>query len=334
MSPQDHVPAATYDRFQRIYRALTACDPRWWTDAAWLRFAAQAAVLVPGGPEEVAERIHVIADGLRAHAPWWSALQSPLRYVIAALAVQSGDDPKAFEAEIQRLQELYRALHIRRGDIHEIVSMVLLRIGAHRQPVGVERVRRFHELYRQLKSRHWWLTGPHDLSACAVLIDLPGTPEAIGELVEHLYGALRSEGFARGFHLETAAHILALADEPVDAAIARFRNLSKHMTVAVGSHGPISYDAVAVLSLLRVPMERVVLTALALRQELGSLRPVLHDQIQIDITADLTFLSLVGEDVRLVDQDPAVLRRIIECGQKAAVIVACFGATSNDPASY
>lgn len=197
--------------------------------------------------------------------------------------------------------------------------------------VSEERISRFHDIYKEFKRYHWWLTGPHDLTACAVLAEMPGDPVSVGRHVEEIYQGLRHEGFKTSIHLETAAHILMLADIPAATIISRYRELSRRFTAAGEQKGMIGYDAVAVMSLLDVPVERVVQTAIGTRRELRQIHPTLHDQVELDVTADLTFLSLVDSDNRLASPSHETRHRIVTAGMQAAAIVACFGAIALDP---
>ena len=72
------------ERFRVILGALDL-DHQSFTDAFWLRFAAQAAVFHPDEPAVLAKRMRVIADHLSAHTAWYKPLASPLRFVVAAL---------------------------------------------------------------------------------------------------------------------------------------------------------------------------------------------------------------------------------------------------------
>ena len=54
----------------------------------WLRFAAQAALLCPEDPPEIAADIRQLADALMAQADWYQGLTTPARFAVAALLVQ------------------------------------------------------------------------------------------------------------------------------------------------------------------------------------------------------------------------------------------------------
>jgi hypothetical protein len=66
MDIPDRMPPHPIERFRLIYRELITHDR--WFDPGAMRFAASAAVLMPGDPVAIAARIRVIADGLKANS--------------------------------------------------------------------------------------------------------------------------------------------------------------------------------------------------------------------------------------------------------------------------
>lgn len=132
MDIPDRMPLQPLDRFRVIYRELITHDR--WFDPGAMRFAASAAVLMPGEPQAIAARIRVIADGMKARSHWWEMMHSQLRYVIASMEALTGDDPMAFDRERHRLSDIFRRRHIPHGHIYEIMAIVLLRLSFHGQP--------------------------------------------------------------------------------------------------------------------------------------------------------------------------------------------------------
>jgi hypothetical protein len=335
MTSSNPIPDHPFERFLAIYAVLR--DEGAW-QGAWLRFAAQAAVSVPGDPRAIAEAIRSMAGTLHAHVSRLDALHSPLRYVVAAMLVQAGDTAADFIAELVRTRQLFRQTGIVHGGIYEIMAILLLRIAGDRNRISRVQVERLRAIYLQLKRFHWWLTGPHDLPTCAMLIGLPGTPEDIGRLVEEHYHLLSDDGFSTGRQLEQAAHILPLLRLPAKQAVHRYGALGHRFA----SHGTPpwreDYEAIAILSFLHHDAESVASLCLTLHQKLVALRPALHHEILIDLAADLTVLDLVHQQVRQLDPlDEAArsgLARTLRDAQNAAAVIACFGARSADPSSY
>jgi hypothetical protein len=337
MDPIDAIPEAPFERFQAIYGELAVARHAW-EHPAWLRFAAQAAVAAPGDPRAVAAAIGRLAATFHADAGWADALRSPLRFVVAAMLVQAGDAAAAFEAELARARQLFREEGLAPGGIHGIVAIVLLRLAGGLGPIGRERVERLRAVYLQLEGRHWWLTGLHDLPACAALCGLPGTPEELGALVEEHHRLLREDGAAGGAPLQQAAHLLPLLRLPAQQAVRRYRALARRFA----SHGappwPGDHQALAVLAFLDHDAEAVVARALDTYRRLEALRPPLPHQALMDLAADLAFLDLVHHDRRRLHPDDATARgaleRTLRDQQAAAAVIACSGASAIDPASY
>ncbi len=85
-----HLPDDPLSRFRELYDALNA-ERGWWSDASPLRFAAVSALTCPGDPATVAAAIRRTADEIKAESGWFGALNSQLRFIVAALLVLHED---------------------------------------------------------------------------------------------------------------------------------------------------------------------------------------------------------------------------------------------------
>ena len=116
----------------------------------------------------------------------------------------------AFLEEVERVRGLFRTVKLRRGGIYELMAILILRLQACRSPIEVATLERFKAIYQELKQYHWWLTGPNDFPACAILVGESDSPPAIASGIEEIYRALNDRGFSRGDPLQTAANLLYL----------------------------------------------------------------------------------------------------------------------------
>lgn len=283
-------------RFADIYLALTTNEEDWRDRPELLRFAALAAVQCTDEPTLVATHIRATAATLRATAHWYDDLASPLRYVIAAMLVQSGISAEAFAETLAKDRLTLRAADIRSSGLHEVMAITILRLRNDGRKVDAQQVVAMRQLYEHLRSRHWWFTGSEDLPICAALGDVSRPPDLLAADIEQHYVVLRGQRFVRGSHLLAASALLCLAELPPDQATGRLAALSRAFTSIGQQPWYEDYDALAVLCLLDHPPERVAQVFTTTLERLRRLSPRLYGQTNHSLAADLTFLDLVHRE--------------------------------------
>lgn len=326
-------PEQVVARFRTVAAALAA-DGHGWEDPDWLRFAAQAVLAIPGEAAAAVAAVRRTAAGFRADAGWLHPLHSPLRHLVAALVVQAGGDAAGFEGELARVRPLLRRAGVARGGIYEVLAVLVLHVEGGRAPIAAEAIGRIAAIYRQLKLRHWWLTGPHDLPACALLATLPGSAEEVGRMVEHHHHLLAEDGVARGVALEQAAHILPLLRLPPRQAVHRYGALVRRFAAHGQPAGRDDCQAAAILAFLDRDAETEVGACLACYRRLEALHPQPRPEVLFDLSADLTTIAalLWRMDWPGLDHGQrAALARTLRDEQLAAAMVAAFVCNSVDP---
>ncbi len=330
-----YLPADPMARFVGIYGALNA-DRGWGSDASCLRFAAMSAVTCRGEPNEVATAIRNTADKIKERSGWFGELTSSLRFIVSTMLVQNGDTPAGFLTEVERVKAMLREVGLRRGGIYETMAILILRVTAELEPVSIEAVRRFAALYEQMKRYHWWLTGPDDFPACAVLVGRDGSPEQIGSTIEQIFQALCDCGCGKGDPLQTAANLLYLADlEPLVAA-GRFRDLADSFRSRGVSIWQSDYDELAILTFLDQPVEQIVAHVLDRRRDMEALRPAPGRSMTFNLAASIAFLELVqcDRDLKTITDSKALLdMQAIIAAQQAAAAAAASSAAAGAAAS-
>lgn len=280
------------ERFREILAELDI-DHQSFTDAFWLRFAAQASVFHPEAPALLAKRVRLIADHLMAHAAWYKPLASPLRFVVAALLLRHHARLKEFLAEYHRIGEMLDKVGLRHGGRYEPLTVLILMSAPDHDVFSMLEAERLKVLYGHLKRFHWWLTGKDDLPAVAALAQIPGHPEVIAAETEDIYQRLANAGCMKGDHLQTAAHLLPLTGRRSDEAANRWLSLMRPLEAAAVGLRPVHYDALAVLSQLDQPAQTVVDRVITVQRELDLAMPDLAGDSSLTLAADLTALDLV-----------------------------------------
>ena len=295
MTRDTTLPGKPVHRFIELHVALTK-ERGWLGNAASLRYAALSAITCPGDGDAVARAIRTVAADLKERAGWFGEMNSPLRFILAAILVQHKDTVVDFLNEVDRVRELFRAEGLRRGGVYEVMAILVLRLQHAGKPITVRSIKRLKALYEEMKRHHWWLTGPDDYPACAILAMQRGEPRQIGDDIEALYRALEERGAKQGDPLQTAANVLYLARRKRWTAAERFHAMRRSFEAAGVPIHKADYEELAVLSFLDHPSSRIIKRALEIRDQLGTLDPAPEAQVTLSLACSLTFMELIQLD--------------------------------------
>jgi hypothetical protein len=246
------VPRDPLARFLDIATAL-AEEKRWWENRTILRYAALPLVLAPGEPAQVAARAAESGRALAEQSGWFSDLRGAMRWVIAALLAADGRDAARSGDEIIEVRERMRHTGVRRGGAFETVAATMLHLAGRTSDRDVQRLR---DVYEGMKRHHWWLTGPEDLPACALLTVHGGELAQLSARIEGLYARLRGAGLAAGDGLQMASHVLCLARGGEDQLAVRFVELHRGFLDQRIRMWDCDRDELALLCLLDEPAAR------------------------------------------------------------------------------
>lgn len=294
-----HLPADPLLRFTALHTALEQ-DQRWWQDGMPLRLAAITMVTSRGEPEKLAAAIRSIDKEMEAQLPWYSSINASVRLIIAAQLVKYDDSADAFLAEASRMTELFRKVKMRRDEVHEALAVLVLRRVLRGESAGLKEVTRMRAIYEEMKRYHWFLTGPEDIPACAMLVGQPGTPKQIGTGIEAIYQALnRDAGLWQGDPLQTASNVLYLSGLEASEIAERFTLLMTAFRDAGARTGQREYDELAVLCFLAQPIERIVESVISFRDRLLATLKWTSKASAFNLAANLAFVRLVGSNVEL-----------------------------------
>lgn len=319
-----YIPDDVWGRFDALYTALNT-ERSWWEDATSLRFAAVTALTCHGDPRDVAAGIRDRAEALKRSAGWFGELHSPIRFIVSAMLMQRFTTVESFVEEVDHARALFRSAKLRRGGIYEVLAILILHLQRGGAPVTPDDVDRFKALYEEMKRYHWWLTGPDDFPACAILTGQEGHPSDIGRTIEDTYQALHDKGFKKGDPLQAAANLLYLSKLPPAMAAQRYKGLAdafKGEDVAIWQ---CDYDELAILSFINHPIDVIVARTLEYRTRLATLKPKPDHIMTFNLGAGLAFLDLVRLDENLVPitDAKALLDMQAVINAQAAAAAAC-----------
>jgi hypothetical protein len=226
--------------------------------------------------------------------------------LLAALILQREDQPLALIAEVERVRAMMRDLGMRRLRMerkkrYEFIAIVVMRFHGGLTPIEMDRVRRLHAIHEQMKWHHWWLTGPDDYPACALLSGQDRSPEDIAARANAIYDGLSQRGSAwRGDPLQTASNVLALSLLEPNELVDRFATLLKKFD----RDGPIrmsrdEYDEVAVLCFLAQPCDLIVETVTGYARTMYARLRWPDSTRTFGLATNLAFAHLLGNDPEL-----------------------------------
>jgi hypothetical protein len=124
--PALFAPPDPLERFQAIYAALVA-QGSWLSDKVALRLAAASLITLTGEPALLASATHRRDAELRVRLGWLTSVAPSLRVLLAAQMVKYADDSEAFADEVERVREMFRAIHLRNGHAYEALAVLVLR---------------------------------------------------------------------------------------------------------------------------------------------------------------------------------------------------------------
>lgn len=292
--------AATADpltRFTEIHAAL-ASERRWYSDHAPLRLAAVCLITTPGDAVALAAATRRQDSALGAQLGWLSSIDPAVRMLIAAQMVKHDDDPAEFVLEVERVRAMFRAVGLRRGGVYEVLAVLVLRRVLGEVTIDRSHIERFRDIYEAMKRHHWWLTGPEDFPACAMLLARPEDPASIGAGTDAIYRALHERAqLWRGDSLQAAANVLYLAGAEPEELADRFALLLAGFRTDATQHiGQGQYDELAILCFLAWPIERIVETVLTTRDQLRATQSWIGKAGALNLAASLAFVRISADD--------------------------------------
>jgi len=319
------LPSNPLRRYTEIYEALSA-DRKWYQGALGYRFAALTLATTRGHAESIAESLHLTAEKLKKRAGWLGPLTSPVRFVVGAILLRSGDDPDDFCDEVERVRGLFRKHDLPRGGVYEAVATLLM--GSHRTPVKDVDVIRFKAMYQQMKKHHWWLTGVGDYPYCAAFAVLDEPVAEISERVERLYALLQEAGCSRGDPLQRVSHMLYLNPKPEEQIVARFVELREAVKEAGTKIYQSDWDELALLTFCEASVPQIVGETLAFRDAMLELKPGVGRWVAFTLGSSIAFLKLTGgkgiiSDAKAIED----FQHILQAQQAGAAAGAAAAAT-------
>lgn len=312
------------ERFLELFVAVDDAR-RWFEDVSALRYAAVALVTSEGAPTAIVARLRDVALTLKDRAGWFGAMQSSIRFVVAALLVRNGDDPERFCDELEQAQGIFKDVGLKPRSVHSALAVIVLR-GPDRAPVDRRAVERMKAIHEAMKQEHWWITGVDDYPTAALLALSTASVSEIAHRLERFYQGLADLGFKPGSALQTVSHLLFFNPTADEVCMRRFRALFEAFKAESLHMHSGDYDEIAYLTYLPQSVAQIVDTTLAHRVRIAALRPRAGKDQSFSLACNTALLELAGRDEqlqRITDVQALLQVQSILQAQQAAAAAAC-----------
>ena len=298
---RDQNPAAlaTVDPLERFFAIEAAFEQGRGLlgDRTSLRLASAQLVRIPGEPDELVAAVRNTDAVLSKLSGFNLTVAGPLWMLVAGVLIEHGDVAEGFVAELGQIRGWMREVGMRRYAAYEIIAALALRLGSRPHAVGRDQVARVQAIYDAMKRHHWWLTGPEDLPACAVLGMTERSPAELAGSANAIYEGLRRHARAwPGDLLQTASNILAVSPLQPTELVERYTTLVAAFERRGVSISFPNYGDVAALCFLAQPAERIAETVQGYTGPLYSRLSWADGGLAFTLAAHLAFTRLLGDD--------------------------------------
>ncbi|SHE15328.1 Uncharacterised protein [Chlamydia abortus] len=194
-----------------------------------------------------------VIDFIKREEGWFSSLPYNTRYILAALLITQFEDPYKAYSELKECYEVLTNNKFRKGPYTYLSAFSLL---THKKENGnlAEQARRAMEIYKAIRSRHFFLTSSDDYPLSVLLSQSNRSIDSLMEDIEYFYDFLSKHGFRKGNDLQFLSHILTQGQperrEQLAETTARYLEAFQSEKVKIkGMH----YPALGVLALIDIP---------------------------------------------------------------------------------
>lgn len=211
---------ARFERFQAMRLALK--EELKWRSAGPVRDAVALSVLdMKGAPETIAQSLKAPAETLKQNHAKLQLLKQPIRYAIAAVLLQSGEDPLHFAHRMLTARERWKAAGLRRGSPYEGAALLIIHLGQNgtADPAFLASLK---QAFDQLNSSNYWQVGTQTIPPLALALQYRSDAASAAS---QTWAAMKAEKRFHNRQTMEAALIATLANLSPEEAAARVAGL-------------------------------------------------------------------------------------------------------------
>jgi hypothetical protein len=155
------------------------------------------------------DRFEEMADFIKKEVGVFSTLKSHHRFTFAAMLDTRFPSPEEKFTDFIQVYEALVEEGFSRGTYTYIAAMVVIT----EEGNSAELASRAMNVYKEMRQKHFFLTGQSDYPLAMLLAQREQNTAAIVDHIESLYEKLNQSGFYKGNDLQTMSHILSLVED-------------------------------------------------------------------------------------------------------------------------
>jgi Protein of unknown function (DUF4003) len=155
------------------------------------------------------DRFEEMADFIKKEVGVFSTLKSHHRFTFAAMLDTRFPNPEEKFTDFIQVYEALVEEGFSRGTYTYIAAMVVIT----EEGNSAELASRAMNVYKEMRQKHFFLTGQSDYPLAMLLAQREQNTAAIVDHIESLYEKLNQSGFYKGNDLQTMSHILSLVED-------------------------------------------------------------------------------------------------------------------------
>lgn len=258
-------------------------------------------------------------------------------YSIAALLITKFDNPKESFDKLLKYDEKMKLEGFRKNSYLTIASYALL-LTCDSNDVD-SRIERAMEIYKDMKSNHFWLTGSDDYPIAVLLAEKSENKDILISEIEHNYDALNNEGFRKSNGLQFLSHLLTFAsDKTVQIKAHQTKNTYDRLKEEKFHVSATYYGVLGFLSILGDYGDKAVEEVIEVSRYLKSSKGFKWTAKDMNVLAATAIVSnqyieKLSQSNELIEAGIGISIETMIAAQTAAIIAATSAATASSAAA-
>ncbi|MTI66966.1 MAG: DUF4003 domain-containing protein [Firmicutes bacterium] len=176
------------------------------------------------------EELLDVSKYIKNNVGMFSYLRSHQKYIIAAMLITKHENPKTKFHDFIKYQDKLIEGGFKKGSYTAIAALALMTTNSEYKTIE-KRVDKALEIYKGMKSNHFFLTSQNDYPLAVLLSQFNKSTEILMEDVEKFYTKLSNSNFKKGNDLQLLSHILMLSKEDaVDRLVNKCNEIYERLT--------------------------------------------------------------------------------------------------------
>ena len=241
---------------------------------------------------------------IKSNAGFFSPLHSHQRFSISAMLLTKYDNPKDKFHELIKYQERLTSNGFKKGPFTNISALSLMVTHDTDEDLN-KRILKAFEIYKGMKSYHYFLTSQSDYPLAILLSKLNKPIDDLLEEVEFYYSKLSEGNFKNGNDLQFLSHILMLADlENKDFIVNKCNNIYENLIEEGLKVKRLHYSLVGLMSIVDKNLETEIKE---IKDIFNILNTTKHLKRLKDINLIMAVLMVISKVIKNIHDDISII---------------------------